>query len=161
MYRYRKAFTLIEVLIVVAIIGILAGIILVSLSSAKQKSKDVAVLKMMLGTRGVASICYYSGVAINWPTTLNTICAGNSLWPDISVNSSGWVTNPGTPWCRVNYIGDTHPVASDRSGSYSNGTWGGDISTGHFCYIVKSGAWDAAGTKYIWCTETGCKKEGF
>ncbi|EKE19511.1 MAG: hypothetical protein ACD_8C00146G0016 [uncultured bacterium] len=42
--KNKKGFTLIELLIVIAIIGILAGIVLVSTSSSREKAKDAAII---------------------------------------------------------------------------------------------------------------------
>ena len=41
MFHYRKAFTLVELLVVVAIIGLLAGITVISVNSIRTKGRDV------------------------------------------------------------------------------------------------------------------------
>jgi len=52
----KKAFTLIELLIVIAIIGILAGIVLVSLTGALKKGKDSRIQADLQQVRNVAGM---------------------------------------------------------------------------------------------------------
>ena len=58
MKKMKKGFTLIELLIVIAIIGILAGIILVSTSSARGKANKASFLEEVKGaSAGLTSQC--------------------------------------------------------------------------------------------------------
>jgi len=45
----KKGFTLIEIMVVIGIIGILAGVTLTFLNSARGKSKDASIMQMMKG----------------------------------------------------------------------------------------------------------------
>jgi len=53
-----KGFTLIEILVVIAIIGILAGIVLVSLGAARVKAKNARIIGEMHEIRNMAGIYY-------------------------------------------------------------------------------------------------------
>ena len=59
--RFNKGFTLIEILIVVAIIGILSAIVMASLGSAKGKGNDVAIQSNLANIRAQSEL-YYSFV---------------------------------------------------------------------------------------------------
>lgn len=76
---YRKqGFTLIEILVVIAVIGILAGMILVSLNSARNAAKDAAAISDLHKAQIVAET-YKSN---------NASYAGFAAWPDYYLNGS-------------------------------------------------------------------------
>ena len=94
MKNTKKGFTLIELLIVIAIIGILASIVLVSLSSARDKAK-IAAYKAQVHSIQSALIMQCDGAAI---------VAGN-------------MTNPAG-----GYVG-TNGAVTQSCGSSANGTF--------------------------------------
>ena len=56
--KKRKAFTLIELMVVVAIIGLLVAMSLVALRSYRQKGEDAAIKTELLYVRNVAEVSY-------------------------------------------------------------------------------------------------------
>ena len=56
--NYKKGFTIIEHLVVVAIIGILASIVLVSLNSARDKGRDASAKGSMSSARAAAELYF-------------------------------------------------------------------------------------------------------
>lgn len=77
MPRKSRAFTLIEMLVVIAIIGILAGLILVSLNAARNAAKDAAAISDLHKAQIVAET-YKSDHAsytdfVAWPGGINAL----------------------------------------------------------------------------------------
>ncbi|OGE78207.1 MAG: hypothetical protein A2751_03560 [Candidatus Doudnabacteria bacterium RIFCSPHIGHO2_01_FULL_46_14] len=68
----RKGFTLVELLVVIAVIGLLASVILVSLNSARVKARD-ARRKADMYQLGLAIQLYYDANGTFPPSVLDTI----------------------------------------------------------------------------------------
>lgn len=102
--KKNKGFTLIELLTVIAIIGILSAVVMVSLSSARLKSKDKAVQTELSSIKVQAEIFYdlnntYSGVCntasvsrglggINGPGLLVDTKKNTGIVSNIEISSS-------------------------------------------------------------------------
>jgi prepilin-type N-terminal cleavage/methylation domain-containing protein len=90
--KHQKAFTLIELLIVIAIIGLLASIVLVSLNSARSKARD-AKRKADLRNMTTALEFYYNEYGVYPPFRASNTCGGSR--PDFATSycsDSNWLS---------------------------------------------------------------------
>ena len=97
MKKNNKAFTLIELMVVIAIIGILAAVVLTSLSSQRDRARATAALQVAKSVMPLAMDCVMRGGKLNnngsWGTGGGRLCniGSNDPWPPMNTRStSGW-----------------------------------------------------------------------
>lgn len=86
--KYSKGFTLVELLVVIAIIGILAAVVLVSLSSQRNKATESSALQSLKSAIPFVVDCAMRNIVVAAPSGNNpgtAICAGTTdpKWPDL------------------------------------------------------------------------------
>jgi prepilin-type N-terminal cleavage/methylation domain-containing protein len=90
----KQGFTMIEILLVIAIIAILASAILVGISGQREKARTSKVLMELSATLQPMMMCWSDGETVVIPSAVaggGNICSGDSsygTWPVIS--SEGW-----------------------------------------------------------------------
>jgi prepilin-type N-terminal cleavage/methylation domain-containing protein len=142
----NKGFTLVELLVVVAIIGLLASIIIVSLNSARTRAKDARRLSDIRAIISALELYYHDNEQYPGPTSSygesEGTCGG---WDTSTVDNDG----DGKPFIEPLIDGDylssvpTDPVGSGtcsgltyRYYRYGAGTSGCDSSRGAF-YVLE------------------------
>lgn len=121
----KKGFTLLEVLIVIAIIGILVSIGLASYSTAQSKSRDARRRGDLKAIQNAFEQYYADSATASYPTTCSSISA-TYLPAGIPTDPQGAAyTNPtcsATAYCFCADMESSAADNSDASCNYSAGT---------------------------------------
>ncbi len=139
MKKLTRGFTLIELLVVIAIIGILSSIILVSLSTARNKAKDTRVIADVQQLRTQSESDYTGADYRNSFSAANTFVAtGNykTLTDDAAAQSGavtvvttgtypaitayaiyGQLVSTATNYFCIDSTGKTNPAATVKTGA--------------------------------------------
>jgi prepilin-type N-terminal cleavage/methylation domain-containing protein len=144
--KNKKAFTLIELLIVIAIIGILAALIIANLSAARARARD-AQRKAQLQQIATALQLYFD-VKNDYPASMSS--SMNTLTTYFLCSDSGFSTScTGTKYAEF-----TPPVGgSDQNYSYARTTT--SAGAPDFKIYTKLETIN----KYFVCTSDGCKEQ--
>ncbi|HEX8974154.1 MAG TPA: type II secretion system protein [Patescibacteria group bacterium] len=104
----KKGFTLIELLIVIAIIGILAGVVLVSTQSATQKAKRTSAISTAASALPEIVTCQEDGGSLSSYVSGTAICSGatghTATWPNMT--NTGYTEFLATTDCSSSPIGN-------------------------------------------------------
>ena len=136
--NYQSGFTIIELLVVAAIIALLAGIILVVVSTARQKGEDAAMKETLHQLRNALELYHADNGNYPAPTA------------EFKLNSDGFVPDylPALPNPNLDYFYDDSvcvpfgscfnldAVIKEQGGPNANRCWQDDTSSVgvHYCY---------------------------
>jgi prepilin-type N-terminal cleavage/methylation domain-containing protein len=129
----QKGFTMVEILITLAIIGVLAGVIFVAIGNQRQKARISAVMSTAKSSLGFVQVCKFKGWDLQEPSPLDgsasddVICSGSTSgddsleeWAEITIEDCEYSDITPDSWdyaidCTGAGIGKVKCSASDGS----------------------------------------------
>lgn len=106
----NKGFTLIEMLVVIAMIGLLSAVVLVALGPSRNKAKDTRIISDLNQVRSVIETLY-NPTSNTYTVTPVTTCTGDSGSPSINTALKDIQTNGGSA-CAISVSGDKYAVSA-------------------------------------------------
>jgi len=86
--KNKSGFTLVEILLVIAVIGILSSVIMVGIGGVRKKARTSAALKTAESATAELAHCYLNDKPITpWTNNINgggIICSGAGEWPSLT-----------------------------------------------------------------------------
>lgn len=153
---HKKAFTLVELLVVISIIGVLSSTVFATLSGSRVKAKEAKISQIMMSVNSAAYNCVSSGNSLTVPASDGVggtaVCAGDSaILPNITDTDfaycglggcGGWASDPSVPLYSIS--------VQSGGGRYIVCGWNRDSSG----WFTGNAGWNFIG-------KSGCVKKGF